>query len=737
MKLPIGIIRLYFFFAIVALLAACGGGGGVPAVSLDAVSPLFSNGADNNGAKWNDYVAGSNWRVTATDAAECNTLTDSACLHGGERRVVVATGKTSCAGLSAADDLGAFNWECDAATSPVRLVSTSLAADKGLSDLIDFDITPIPEFKPNKVTVFENGVAWGITPSSTWWPDNPIEVGFAATPIDSPSEIYVVLDNLDVPYIITASKVALVIKPGVTISNTFAVNNVILSSGFNHLWIEGNIDASGNNIGVNLANVHFSVLRNLSIANANSQGVVLSSSTNNILTGVIAANNPNVGVFLGSSSNNNTLSGITASNNQWGVVVNAASNSNTLAGITTSNNSINGIDINASNDNRLMSVTAVNNGSGGVILLSGANNNTLAGVTAANNALTGLSISGSNNNTLADVTVANNGAFGVALLSSTGNTFHGVLKVGNNIIGDCNNNNILFDCVAIGAFAADPITLANSFFGKVSLDDLENTSDDLGEGSAPFPTSDPSSLDWTRFENIYRGWGNEGFIFPPPFDFDATHQGQWTTGDGRIWDWTLLNTDTVNLNVATLPLSGNNPLTHTWSDTSETTFLSNAVEIPSGGVGNDNGLCETGETCLFTPNIGSYQGHGNLIPAAFNDGTDTGAVTGVTLLQFESNGTENLGPPIIPDSTPPTVNITSPQAGDFISFSTVTVSGTVSDNVEVDSVNVNGLSAIIIAGTFTVGSVPLEFGSNTLTAVATDSSGNTAIHSITVTFGDV
>ena len=119
--------------ALLVLLASCGEGGdgtsiGASPTSVSAekrgnhvkVTALFAN----NGAKWNDYVAGN--VSTATDTA-CNAATDTACVHGGERRVVVVTGKKSCGGLTATDDLGAFNWVCDSSTKPVRVISTGLA----------------------------------------------------------------------------------------------------------------------------------------------------------------------------------------------------------------------------------------------------------------------------------------------------------------------------------------------------------------------------------------------------------------------------------------------------------------------------------------------------------------------------------------------------------------------------------------------------------------------------------
>tara|TARA_R110002074_G_scaffold393725_1_gene580542 strand:+ start:345 stop:608 length:264 start_codon:yes stop_codon:yes gene_type:complete len=65
------------------------------------------------------------------------------------------------------------------------------------------------------------------------------------------------------------------------------------------------------------------------------------------------------------------------------------------------------------------------------------------------------------------------------------------------------------------------------------------------------------------------------------------------------------------------------------------TALRNAIEIMNDGIGNENALCESGETCLYTPNIGAYQGHGELISAG--DFVD-GALTGITLLRHRYNG---------------------------------------------------------------------------------------------------
>ncbi|MFZ4404662.1 MAG: hypothetical protein ACOYOK_11220, partial [Pseudobdellovibrionaceae bacterium] len=65
------------------------------------------------------------------------------------------------------------------------------------------------------------------------------------------------------------------------------------------------------------------------------------------------------------------------------------------------------------------------------------------------------------------------------------------------------------------------------------------------------------------------------------------------------------------------------------------TFLKNAMEAMDDGIGNDNGLCESSETCIYAPNFGYYQGEGTLSgTCSFNDGT----VTGVTLRRYLTNG---------------------------------------------------------------------------------------------------
>ena len=70
------------------------------------------------------------------------------------------------------------------------------------------------------------------------------------------------------------------------------------------------------------------------------------------------------------------------------------------------------------------------------------------------------------------------------------------------------------------------------------------------------------------------------------------------------------------------------------------------MEVIGDGIGNENGFCESNEACIFTPNVGAYQGHGNLVsantpvsntPTCSDIGTG-GTITNVTLYKYENNG---------------------------------------------------------------------------------------------------
>ena len=67
-------------------------------------------------------------------------------------------------------------------------------------------------------------------------------------------------------------------------------------------------------------------------------------------------------------------------------------------------------------------------------------------------------------------------------------------------------------------------------------------------------------------------------------------------------------------------------------------MIASAVEVAGDGIGNGNTLCESLESSIYTPNIGSYQGHGSFVTAgAFVDGL----LTGISLIKYQMNGRQD------------------------------------------------------------------------------------------------
>ncbi len=116
---------------------------------------------------------------------------------------------------------------------------------------------------------------------------------------------------------------------------------------------------------------------------------------------------------------------------------------------------------------------------------------------------------------------------------------------------------------------------------------------------------------------------------------------------------------------------------------------------------------------------------------------------GVTILTAEAiNAAGSVGTTmvqVIRDAAPPRVNILSPGPGEVVTTPTVTVSGTINDNVvgtihgDNMTVMVNGQAAAVANRSFVATNVPVSLGSNTLTVIATDLAGNMGQVSSSVT----
>jgi hypothetical protein len=194
------------------------------------------------------------------------------------------------------------------------------------------------------------------------------------------------------------------------------------------------------------------------------------------------------------------------------------------------------------------------------------------------------------------------------------------------------------------------LTVENSFVGQlVGTPDGVNLDDD-GLGVALATISD-----FVNFANPFRTWGVSAGGFP-----SASTLGGCTAGTCRVWDWRLRADDDIFLNRSHAGTSVNTPAPDFSSDgnscphylngdvtlttanaSGNIEYLKNAVEIIFDPIrnpgGNNNGLCEAGEGCLYTPNFGAYQGHGELRECTFSS---NGGLSGIRVWGYEHNGVQ-------------------------------------------------------------------------------------------------
>ncbi|MCB0391566.1 MAG: hypothetical protein KDD58_09750 [Bdellovibrionales bacterium] len=185
-------------------------------------------------------------------------------------------------------------------------------------------------------------------------------------------------------------------------------------------------------------------------------------------------------------------------------------------------------------------------------------------------------------------------------------------------------------------------TLTNSFVGEGA--DAINTADD-GNGEALF--SSINFYDWFNFSNLFSFWG-KNLSFPNP-----ASQGWCSTGTCQIFDWRLKATDTTLLNlsgngatanqtfvagsICPVEVHGDRALTDEQSTYGPNTFLISASEILLDDYGDDDGLCESNEHCIYSPNIGHYQGEGDYLTNGVCNFQD-GIVHDVNLYSYPING---------------------------------------------------------------------------------------------------
>lgn len=253
---------------------------------------------------------------------------------------------------------------------------------------------------------------------------------------------------------------------------------------------------------------------------------------------------------------------------------------------------------------------------------------------------------------------------------SGGMFFRGLLKLNTpTCTGGSATAGLNVDCSPSAASTATRelgLSVASSFVGPVASDSAAPFSSGNGSEGA-FATI----TNWHAVENQYRGIVKHGVAATA-----ETITGRCSTGNTcQVWDASLRASDTTLRNALSAPIASDvgthywsaadattcaaipgatwrtacslpgyanqttcTAATGTWSDRCVGIYLRHALEVLDDDLGNDNGLCESHETCIVTPNLGAYQGHGVLLADSVIPLGTGEEIEDVRLVRWSQNG---------------------------------------------------------------------------------------------------
>ena len=576
-------------------------------VKCHNVNPLYSSASD-----WNQY----------------HKIDETSYVHGGELRTATFPELQNCDNISAKDKLSAFDWICTEETvdnvTQINITSTNLKSDVGLRDLISFGSSP--NWKENRIDVMNGNQVIAQSGEGIWW-NNPI-VNANKTILSSEGAIYVAQDEADLNrrFELAADGVSLLVKPGETLQPASINAGVLISNNSVGTWFEGDINASNSHIGIQIDRVSFATLKFASVSNSEGNGIEISDTLLTRALHIQSLNNDGHGIYI--NSNQVTQGG------------------NVIANAMSANNALSGINL-AGTDVSLLNISSANNDENGIIV-SG-NNNQLVQISTSNNRLDGLVISGASNNIINSATITSNGDNGLRfeqsggvndarnnLLSNitTANNLSSGIKFdatdeANSLINVLDAYNAALDCPDISCDNITSISINDSAIAEIFSSVASETNISNYTADATFHVNNANTF--IEFENEYRAWGSQTAATIEAGGGTCNNAGDGSNNNGcKLFDWTLNSADNT---IARNQLSTvNTNEEHTFYAGTPFSFLSNAIEIIGDDIGNDNSLCETDEACILTPNIGSYQGHGD--KTQLDDTNDLNA----TLYQYDDNG---------------------------------------------------------------------------------------------------
>jgi hypothetical protein len=633
-----------------------------------------------------------------TNQTAC-AASDVRCWHAGEARRVTLPMLSDCTGVTAEDDLGGLDWRCDDKGLGVRLVSTRVK--NGLANLLDFSKqrvselitltirTPTATLYASAKDSWTNPVLFANNGGVLAQPGAIYLVNSTGVP-----PITLAADSVS---LVVSPGVAM------STYNLVQQSTLVQAAGRRYLWIEGSFFALANERGIDLSNIKHARLVNLGVYGANncvscpSVGLALSQSSaiearelRIASVGTTTSADDGTGLLLDTVTDSvfdgvriaaikgAALSTLTSSRNIWSRIV--VSNSSRAA--------------EGSGQNNIFSdVLLANNGDGTAVHtgewnFSSQRNNIISDLTATNSYY-GVRIGTLNTlqralfydhftplrataqNTVSDVAVA--AASDVAVNFSnrdnflTGQFIHddAITCAGDPLNGISDTpcaNTSASNAVFAPLLAAAGNNPVNTLFVAAADTDARNY---LVSGK---PSGSITDLYWTDFASPWRVWASL---------LTTTCAGSAC----RMRDFRLRTSANGSVITESLPRVSNAVIRHVWGPTTQATcaaipgasfdslgcrgplvygsngsevtclstvapgpvcasiFVRNMREVSADGIGNDNFLCEKNEHCVHTPNLGAYQGEGELqLVGPLPTGSFPIDAAGITTFATATNG---------------------------------------------------------------------------------------------------
>jgi len=576
-------------------------------------------------ADWNAYVQRADGPLLAIPDVDCDRATDD-CVHAGVVRRYDVPGVTSCDGLLAQDDLNAFVWACDDTSGHAVVYSVTLRADVRLVDLLSG-----AGFALNAVTVQRTGTPIARSSSTRWWsnpvralpPDEP--TGTLSTTLDEPYAIYVATRTATRGVRIAADGISIVVPRDATLSLASGTapsctpisgpppgtRCIVQIDAHDFAWVEGYLDgANEQGIAVAINDGHFTRLRNLQTQRGR-YGVVMTNAHVVDMTHVRGGALSRYGFIIHSSQHvklvDTTLSNVGVNNGAAAILIENGASDITIAqsvidGARPYGVLVSGLDASLDQGITIAFATIIS-GDAEAIAAQSAKGVTVA-QTLIGNRGGGLQYAAGSTGSVAQVAVTSSD-IGFDLSGDGTATFAPFIMTG------ANGN----DCPGTCTFVTPGV--------------ISDVSADAGFVGATSATKDFSNvLAWID-DSAFRTW-NRDASYP-----DATLRTGCNTGTCRLFDWRIAGGGVAFRSATGHPgtqtFGGDCPTMTAVEDTHGNQFLVDALERLDDGIGDDDGLCEAGEACIYAPHIGAYLGEGELTaPCLYDDTT----VPGVTLQAF-------------------------------------------------------------------------------------------------------